>query len=277
MGCLQMFAIGLNHKTMPCASTVSVLDAAHGMGCVGVELRNDLAAPLFDGKPPEAIRDAAASKGLRILSLAEVYGFNDNGDATRAQVQELIDLAKGCGAEAVALIPRIEVTPVPRKIQRAQLHASLVALRPLFEQSGITGLIEPLGFANSSLRLKADVRTVLNDLQNPACFALIHDTFHHALAGETEVFAKDTKIVHISGVTDPTVAFADMSDAHRGLVDGHDRLGNIEQIADLRAQGYDGPFSHEAFSADVHALEDPVAHIVGSTKFITAQIAEREA
>jgi len=275
-GCSRMFAIGLNHKTMPRASTFSVLDAACDMGCVGVELRNDLAVPLFDAQAPEAVRDAAARQGLRILALAEVYGFNDNSEKTRAQVQELIDLAKGCGAEAIALIPRIEDTPVPRSIQRDRLRASLVALRPMIEQSGIIGLIEPLGFANSSLRFKADVRAVLNDLQNPACFSLIHDTFHHALAGEAQVFAKETKMVHISGVSDPTIEIAAMTDAHRGLVDGHDRLGNIKQIAALRAQGYDGPFSHEAFSADVHALEDPVAQITKSTKFITAQIAERE-
>ncbi|AKS47162.1 2-keto-myo-inositol isomerase [Octadecabacter temperatus] len=276
-GYLRMFAIGLNHKTMPRASTISVLDAACDMGCVGVELRNDLTGTLFDGQPPTAIRDAATSKGLRILALAEVYGFNDNTKATRAQVQSLIYQAIGCGAEAIALIPRINDTPVQRDVQRGLLNASLVALQPMFERSGITGLIEPLGFANSSLRFKSDVRAVLNDMQNPACFALIHDTFHHALAGETEVFAKDTKIVHISGVTNPTVAFTEMTDAHRGLVDDHDRLGNIEQIASLRAQGYDGPFSFEAFSDEVHALKNPISHIAVSTKFITSQIAEREA
>ena len=272
-----MLAIGLNHKTIPCTSTFSVLDAARDMGCVGVELRNDLQSPLFDGQAPAGIRNPAASKGLGVLALAGVYGFKDNTEDTRTQVQSLITLAKGCCAEAIALIPRIDEAPVPRDVQRDRLHASLAALRSVFEQSGITGLIEPLGFPNSSLRFKADVRAVLNDMQNPTCFALIHDTFHHALAGEAEVFAKDTKIVHISGVTDPTVTFADMTDAHRGLVDNQDRLGNIDQIAQLRAQGYDGPFSFEVFSDDVHALEDPVAHIAKSTKFITAQIAAREA
>ncbi len=277
MGCLQMLAIGLNHETMPCTSTFSVLDAARDMGCVGVELRNDLATPLFDEHAPTAIRDAAISKGLRILALAEVYGFNDTTEATRAKVKDLIDLAKGGGAEGIALIPFVDEAPVRRDVQRNRLHASLAALQPLFEQSGITGLIEPLGFANSSLRFKADVRTVLKAMQNPACFALIHDTFHHALTGERDFFAKDTKIVHISGVTNPHVEFANMTDAHRGLVDENDRLGTIEQIARLRADGYVGPFSFEVFSADVHALEDPVAHIAESTKFITSQLAAREA
>src|SRR3712207_7488353 len=38
-----------------------------------------------------------------------------------------------------------------------------------------------------------------------------------------------TGLVHISGVTDPSVAVDDMLDAHRVLVDGADRLGNIDR------------------------------------------------
>ncbi|MCF2905190.1 TIM barrel protein [Octadecabacter sp. CECT 8868] len=272
-----MFPIGLNHQTMPHAATLATMDAAVEMGCVGIELRNDLATPLFDNNAPEVIRDAAASRALRILALAEVYGFNDNDTQSHDKVRALIDIAKNCGAEAIALIPRIQDSPVPRQVQRDQLRDTLTALLPLFENSGITGLIEPLGFPNASLRLKADVRAVLDEIHNPTCFALIHDTFHHALSGETDVFAAETKIVHISGVSDPHVKFDDMTDEMRGLVDDQDRLGNIAQIAELRAQGYDGPYSFEAFSADVHALENPVANIAESTKFITAQIAEREA
>ncbi len=271
-----MLAFGLNHKTMPFDATASVLDAACEMGCAGVELRNDLARPLFDGQPPTVIRDAAQRKQLRILALAEVYGFNENSAATCQKVLDLIDLAQGCGAEAIALIPRIETAPVARDVQRRLLKASLLALQPSFEHSGIIGLIEPLGFSNSTLRFKADVKAVFDDIANPSCFALIHDTFHHALSGETDVFANETRIVHISGVTDPTVKFADMTDAYRGLVDGQDRLANVQQISDLRAQGYDGPFSFEVFSPDVHALADPINHITASTKFITAQLAERE-
>lgn len=276
MGFLYMLQIGLNHKTMPSASSFALLETAQVLGCVGVELRNDLAQPLFDGENPTVIRDAAERHALRILALAEVYGFNDDDDASRARVRDLIDLAKGCGAEAIALIPRIEPAPVARSVQRDLLRDALTQLQPMFEVADIMGLIEPLGFANSSLRLKSDAHIVLSELQNPACFALIHDTFHHALSGETDVLANATKIVHISGVTNPHVRFDDMTDAGRGLVDGKDRLGNIDQVAALRAQGYTGPFSFEAFSAEVHALENPVANIAESTKFITAQIAKME-
>lgn len=271
-----MLQTGLNHKTMPSASSLSLLDAARILGCVGVELRNDLTQRLFDGEDPGVMRDAAMGNGMRILALAEVYGFNDNDDVSRAKIRDLIGLAKGCGAEAIALIPRIAAAPVPRDVQRDQLRDALTQLQPMLEDAGIMGLVEPLGFANSSLRLKSDALAVLNDMQNPACFALIHDTFHHALAGETDVFAKETKIVHISGVTNPHLDFSEMTDAHRGLIDDQDRLGNIDQIAELRAQGYVGPFSFEAFSADVHALENPVTEIARSKEFVTSRIVKME-
>ena len=70
-------------------------------------------------------------------------------------------------------------------------------------------------------------------------------------------FPNHTGIVHISGITDTTVTLGQMTDAHRVLVDGADRLGNIEQIAALRALGYTGPISFEAFATEVHALPDP--------------------
>lgn len=275
-GFLSMLQTGLNHKTIPSASSFALLDTAQALGCVGVELRNDLTRPLFDGETPTVIKDAAACRALRILALAEVYAFNDNDDASRAKVSALIDLAKGCGAEAIALIPRIAPMPIARNVQRDLLRGALTQLQPMFEEADVMGLIEPLGFKNSSLRRKSDAIAVLNDLQNPECFALVHDTFHHALSGETDVFADATKIVHISGVATPDVRFDDMTDAQRGLVDGQDRLGNIDQIVELRAQGYAGPFSFEAFSAEVHALQNPVADIADSTKFITAQIAKME-
>lgn len=269
-----MMPMGLNHMTMAQSSTIELLDLAQSLGCVGVELRNDLSGDLFDGNSPEAIRDEAGQRGLRILALAEVYGFNDNTDETRAKVLALATQACNCGAEAIALIPRIANAKVDRTTQRTLLHDALKALKPVLEDVGVTALIEPLGFEHSSLRLKADAVAVLNDLGRPECFALIHDTFHHTLAGETEFFANATRVVHISGVADKGPSFSQMEDVHRGLVDRSDRLGNVAQIARLQAQGFDGPFSFEAFAPDIHELNDPTAALSASTAFINSHVAD---
>lgn len=272
-----MLPMALNHMTMAHASTFALLNTATALGCVGVELRNDLKTPVFDGMTPEDMRQTADQRGLRILVLAEVYGFNDATDHARTQAQNLIQVARKCGAEAIALIPRIHDTPVDRQTQRQLLHDALTVLRPILEGNTVIGLIEPLGFANSSLRFKADVINVLDAMGQPDCFGLIHDTFHHALAGEKDVFAHKTHIVHISGVSDPDVTLADMTDAHRGLVDQKDRLGNLDQIQRLKTDGYTGPFSFEAFAPDVHAMTDPTNALSASTAFINLNTAQRAA
>ena len=78
--------------------------------------------------------------------------------------------------------------------------------------------------------------------------------------------------MHISGVTDPTVAVKDMLDSHRVLVDASDRLENIAQIRALLAAGYEGPFSFEPFATEVHELPDPEAALRASIGFVTGAI-----
>ncbi|MEP2029848.1 MAG: TIM barrel protein [Paracoccaceae bacterium] len=263
--------------TIPQSSATELFDMAQSLGFVGVELRNDLPTALFDGKDAREIGKNAKERGLRILALAEVYGFNKNSAEKQAEALNLARQAKNCGAEAIALIPRIEDAPVARSEQRDLLKEALIALQPMLENVGMVALIECLGFANSSLRLKADAVAVLEEMERPACFGLIHDTFHHALAEEVAIFADLTHIVHISGVTDQRIGYSDMTDAHRGLVDCNDTIGNLAQITRLRSAGYTGPFSFEAFSPTVHELNDPTDALSESVAFISSQVANMAA
>lgn len=269
-----MLPFGLNHITMARSSTIELLDMAKSLSFAGVELRNDLKTELFDGKDPVAIREAAGARALRIFVLAEVYAFNDNSENSRSEAYNLIQLACACGAEAIALIPRVATSVVDRQTQRAILRNALDAIKPMLDDTGVVALIEPLGFANSSLRFKADAIAVLDEMGQPDCFALIHDTFHHAISGETQFFADATRIIHISGVTDPSVAPSEMVDADRGLVDGNDRLGNAAQVQKLRSQGFAGPLSFEAFAPNIHELIDPTDALSASSAFMTSHVAE---
>jgi len=92
-------------------------------------------------------------------------------------------------------------------------------------------------------------------------FKLVHDSFHHRLAGEPTIYPAETGLVHVSGVDDPDLGFADMRDGHRGLVTARDRLGNVEQLRELFAGGYDGFVSFEPFAEEVQALAGPAAAI----------------
>ena len=269
-----MLPIALNHMTLPDVPTPALLRVAAALDCVGVELRNDLGKPLFDGADAGEIKVMADAQGLRILALAEVKAFNENPKDKCKKAEDLIATARACGAEAVALIPTIADAPVPRDVQKETLRGALTLLQPILEKHQMTGLIEPLGFVNSSLRFKEVVASALEEIGRPACFAIVHDTFHHHLAEEDAIYADLTAIVHISGVNDPAPQVAQMTDAHRVLVDHNDRLDNIGQLRRLRAAGYGGPASFEAFAPEIHDMKDPAGALAGSIAFINAALAE---
>ena len=267
-----MLPIGLNHMTVPRHSARGLIDVANAVGAVGVELRNDLGQPLFDGAAPDAFAAQIRQAGLRILALAEVKSFNDPTVDLEQSALALIETAAACGAEGVALIPQVGTEITQRKTQRETLRRALDILQPILEMHGVRGFIEPLGFANSTLRFKEDVVQVLGEMGGPTAFAIIHDTFHHHLSGEAAVYGDLTAVVHISGVGNASVAVQDMTDAHRGLVTHQDRLGNIAQLHDLIAQGYTGPMSFEAFAPSVQDLKDPAEALAGSIAFINSHL-----
>ncbi len=269
-----MMPIGLNHMTVPRKTARDLLDIAGAVDCVGVEVRNDLDRALFDGESPEAFGNNARDAGLRILALAEVKAFNADPMASRDEAIAVIETAARCGAEGVALIPLVSERHLPRSDQRAALRAALDVLQPILQDYGMRGLIEPLGFEQSSLRFKQDVVTVLDDMNRPECFALIHDTFHHHLACESAIYPELTAIVHISGVTDPRLTTDRMTDAHRVLVDANDRVSNIAQLKAFAHAGYTGPASFEAFAPEIHDMNDPAGALAGSIAFIASQLAD---
>src|SRR5262249_39967410 len=112
----------------------------------------------------------------------------------------------------------------------------------------------------------------IEQLGPEASFRLVHDTFHHHLAGEEPLFARTTGLVHISGVSDPAGSVGAMRDPHRALVGHKDRLDNVGQVRPLVAAGYEGPFSFEPFASEVHALADPQKALKDSMDFIAARV-----
>ncbi len=267
----------LNHMSVRRLGTEAFLALAADLGCGGVELRNDLGRPLFDGAEPGTVRAMAAARGLRLLALAELKGFNDWSEDRAREARALMATARAAGAEAVALIPRNDGRGLGNGERQANLRLALRELAPMLEEFGLIGLVEPLGFERSSLRHKAEAVEAIEALGLAGRVRLVHDSFHHHLAGGGPVFAEHTGIVHVSGVTDPALATAEMRDEHRVLVDARDRLGTIEQLEALMDGGWRGPVSIEAFAPEVHELDNPGAALAASFAFIRSALEARVA
>ena len=64
----------LNHMTTPNLGYAEFLDLAARLGCVGVEVRNDIARPLFDGMHPAEAGTLADSVARHVRRYFELHG-----------------------------------------------------------------------------------------------------------------------------------------------------------------------------------------------------------
>ena len=257
----------INHISAPKLPLAEFFAMCQRLGVSEVEIRNDI-PDVLGTMTPHAVRDEARAQGITILSINALYPFNLWSGDLPDRAQRMADYAAECGAQALVMCPLNE----DKKVAHSSVVAALDAMKPILKERGLTGLVEPLGFPISSLRTKAEAISAITEAGDDGTYRLMHDTFHHHLAGETEFYPRRTGLVHISGVADPAVAVADMLDAHRVLVDAADRLENIEQIRALLAAGYEGPFSFEPFAAEVHELADPEAALRASMDYIRASV-----
>ena len=254
----------INHITAPKLSLEEFFATARELGLTEVEIRNDL-PDIVGTVQPAAVKAAAEKAGVTIISINALYPFNVWSGDLPVRAVAMADYAAASGAKALVMCPLNDA----KGVSFDDLVAALKAMKPILEGRGLTGLVEPLGFPVSSLRTKAEAIKAIDAAGGGDVYRLVHDTFHHHLAGETVFFPERTGLVHISGVTDPAVSVADMLDAHRVLVDGGDRLENIAQIRTLQAAGYNGPYSFEPFASEVHALKNPAAALKDSIDHIS--------
>ena len=264
----------LNHMVAPRRTFAGLVELATSLGLDQVEIRNDLdGVPIRDGTPPARIREQAAVADVRILSINALQRFNDWNEERAGEAAALARYARECGAEALVLCP---VNDAGYRVSEGErlghLRQALGALAPILEEAGITGLIEPLGFAQSSLRYKADAVEAIEELDLGDRFRIVHDTFHHYLTGEPRMYPEWTGLVHISGVEDAGLSLDQMRDEHRVLVGAKDRTETLLQILALM-EGCDGPYSFEPFAARVHALHDIAGALEASMHWIDREIA----
>jgi 2-keto-myo-inositol isomerase len=263
----------LNHMVAPNLPPKDFFALCRSLGISRAEIRNDLDGnAIIDGTSAADIRELAGDAGVSILSINALQRFNEWTPARRDEAIRLADYARDCGAWALVLVPLNDGTGQGEAERRRNLREALSALKPILSERGLVGLVEPLGFEICSLRSKREAAEGIADVDGSSTFKMVHDTFHHHLAGEPDLFPGLTGLVHISGVADPAVSVANMRDPHRVLVDAADHLDNVGQIRALKDGGYAGAFSFEPFSPEVHALKDVRQALDDSMRFIDEQV-----
>lgn len=265
----------LNHMVCPRWTPQQLIETAAEMGVGAVELRNDVGEnSILDLEAAHGAGRRAKELGIEVLSINALYPFNIWNEERATKAQELAELVDAAGGRGLVLCPLVDADySASAEEKRTKLEKSLIELDAILGRYSLQGFVEPLGFPISSLRTKAEAVEAIGSLGLQSRFGLVHDTFHHKGAGETAFFAKDTGLVHISGLEDPGIGFEEMLDEHRLLVGEQDRLDNIGQLQRLLADGYDGYVSFEPFAAAVHDLADPVQALRQSIEFIRSHLA----
>jgi 2-keto-myo-inositol isomerase len=254
---LDKSRFALNRMVCPGLGLERFFRLAKELGLDKVELRNDLAGgKILDDYSPDQVKAMTDQLGIEVITINAIQHFNlvPVWDRVVEDVNRMVATARAIGCPNIVLCPNNDVQD--RRTAQAFYQDTVTALNklaPVFKQSGITGLVEPLGFEECSLRSKDTAVKAIREAASDG-YRLVHDTFHHYLGPDDSVQAFDTGLVHISGV-EADIMVSQFRDSHRVMVGPADKLKNLEQIKMLLDRGYEGDFSFEPFSEDVHQMD----------------------
>jgi 2-keto-myo-inositol isomerase len=261
----------LNHMVAPKLGYGEFFDLALRLGITAVEIRNDIPAALMGNKNAKMIGKLAGDKGLTIINVNALQRWNQWSKAKADEAKKLAEYTTLTGAKNLILVPTNDKKFRPSTDERLDgIRSALTGLKTILKDHSLIGCVEPLGFEECSLRLKAEAIAAIDAVGGAKRFKVTHDTFHHFVAGEQDVFADRTGLIHVSGVTDTKYTRDAMRDAQRELVDAQDMIDNKGQVQRLIAEGYKGYISFEPFAPRVHKSKQIARDLARSMDYLEA-------
>lgn len=250
---------------------------------VGVELRNDLEGfDVVDDLDPKAMRDLLATYNQSVVSINAVQHFNVPSALQDAETElkRLIGFGRELGRPGIVMCPHNDTSDTRSDMEKVvDTRSALKTFKPILEDAGVIGLVEPLGFPESALRSHSLAAEIIGEIGSNA-LRITLDTFHFAVAGQDPAILGTSKVpveliglVHVSGVTaDGSVS--DFRDPDRVYVDADDRVGNVASLKNLVSAGFVGVASFEPFSPSVHGYSrDVMVEVLNkSIAFIRASL-----
>ena len=255
--------ISLNRIIYPKLKLDDFLKFTKDLGLNKIELRNDLpGGKIIDDYAPGQLKELSKKYGVEILTINALQKFNLSAilPETIKEMKKLINLSLSIDCKAIVLCPNNDVNDKRNsgEIFKETVKA-LKSFGPLFQDSGMQGYLEPLGFEECSLRSLVTAMRAIQESDYPV-YKIVHDTFHHHLGPDTFDTIKNdydisyTGLIHISGV-ECEMPINEYRDNHRVLVTTQDRLQTKEQIELLLKHGYRGNISFEPFSQKVQEMD----------------------
>lgn len=255
-------SFAMNRTCAPQLSLQAFIDLARAVGVSAVEIRNDIPDREFmDGTAAADLLARLQDADLRVASVNALQRFNAWNREREAEAKSLMRYAAGLGAPGVVLCPMHDPDHGWSEIESERnLRDGLKKLRPLLQDLGIKGYVEPLGMQGSTLKFQRKAVEAVTDIDGWDVYQLCYDTFQFFRCGDDELFADRIGLAHMSGIARNDLAPEHLTEPDRGLVGSGDRVNNVRQLRALVDAGYNGFVSMEPFNPAVqqsqHLLED---------------------
>ncbi|MDB5657608.1 MAG: putative amino acid isomerase [Cypionkella sp.] len=240
--------LALNRTCAPQLALIEFIGLARVVGAAAVELRNDIVGQEFaNGMPAAELKSRLDDAGLRLASVNALQRFNDWTSEREIEARALISYAAALGAPGVVLCPAHLPGDIGDDAHR-RLCEGLAGLKPIFEATGITGYVEPLGMQHSTMTKQGEAVAAVDEIDGWGNFSLCYDTFQHFRCSDPTLFPEHIGLVHISGIARTDLRPEALTEPDRGFVDLDDRVGNIARLRAMIEAGYQGFVSVEPFS-----------------------------
>tara|TARA_Y100000590_G_C15491274_1_gene927839 strand:- start:58 stop:879 length:822 start_codon:yes stop_codon:yes gene_type:complete len=258
----------LNHILSPNLLIEDFIKLVKNIDLKYVEIRNDLPNINLQDQIPEKIRELSIKNNIKILTINALQKFNIWNKERENELIFLCNFAKKCDCRGIVLVPLNTGEYTAYNERNNILRNSLKNISNIMNDFELIGYVEPLGFKTSSLRLKKEVIEIINSINSKQSLRILHDTFHHYLSEEKNIYPEYTGLVHISGVSNTKLKSSNILDEHRVLIDKNDILKNVDQITELIHKGYSGNFSFEPFSKKIQNIKNPSNDIIDSINYL---------
>ena len=257
---------GLNRIICPTLDIKDFFQLANDLELQYVELRNDLPEKnIIDDYSVQEIRSLIRRYNVKICSINALQEFNYLAkiDKTKKELKDLVSLAREIDCQAIIMCPfnKVDISQQNQNLETyyQETILALKELLPLFQNNGLMGYIEPLGFATSSLRSTLSTMKLIKETGYEV-YKIVHDTFHHFLGTDylkllgMQYDMECTGLMHISAVT-TDISPEKYRDEHRNMDFKRDKLNNKEQVDLFVKEGYEGIISFEPFAKEVQRLK----------------------
>lgn len=275
----------INRKSAPGLDLKDFINMVADLNIKYIELRNDITgkvdnSTILDGYRPEEIKQLLDEKNIQVVDINAQGNMDlaENLEENLQSLNEMIDIGKVLHVKNILFCPVRDANDKRTSVERRQgAINNMKAYSKLLKENGMGGLLEPLGFMDSSLRTPWLAQDIIKAAKADN-FKLVADNFHYYLAEvtredfETKVDPNMVGLVHLSSVVNQKPR-EELGDADRVLVTKNDIMKALNHVKMFEESTYNGLYSFEPFSPDLYKWDAEKAkkEIVRSIDLINAQ------